>query len=342
MLRIRGSQMSAATLSTPVSVPAGDDDPDLSVLVPVFNEEAAVTPLADCLLDVLEGLPLSWEAVFVDDGSTDGTRDRLAEIASRDSRIHVVELARNCGQTAAMMAGIDYTRGRILVAMDGDGQNDPVDIPHLLAELDKGFDVVSGWRRDRKDDQLTRVLPSRLANALISFISGVRLHDYGCSLKAYRREVIQGVRLYGEMHRFVPIYAAWQGGRITEIPVRHHPRHTGESKYGLARVFKVLLDLLVIRFLDRYLTKPIYVFGAFGLFCLLAGLLAGFYSIYLKFGPGVSFIQTPLPLLVVTCFLLGVLSLLLGLVAEMLSRTYHEAQGKSVYVVRSRSRARSG
>jgi dolichol-phosphate mannosyltransferase len=306
---------------------------DLSVLIPVFNEQDNLAPLYQRLKPVLERLGKSHEIIFVDDGSADATAERLRQLAAGDAAVRVVTLRRNYGQTAAMMAGIDHARGRVLVAMDGDGQNDPEDIPRLLDELDKGFDVVSGWRKNRQD-HASRTLTSRVANRLISFISGVRLHDYGCSLKAYRREVIKGVRLYGEMHRFVPIYAAWQGGRVSEIPVNHHPRIRGKSHYGFERIIKVLLDLVVVRFLDRYLTKPIYVFGGFGVVCFAVGFAAGAYALWLKYGQGISFIQTPLPVLVAMCLTTGMLSILMGLLAELLVRTYFEAQQKSVYLVR--------
>ena len=247
----------------------------------------------------------------------------------------MLNLARNYGQTAAMMAGIDHASGRIIVPIDADRQNDPNDIPRLLDELEKGYDVVSGWRKDRKDARFRRNLVSRLANRLISRLSGVYLHDYGCSLKAYRREVLQDVRLYGEMHRFIPIYASWQGGRVTELPVKHHARVAGSSKYGLGRVLKVMLDILVVKFLDRHLTKPIYIFGGAGLVFLAIAFLSGFYALWLKIVEGVSFISTPLPLLVTLTFITGVMSMLMGLLAEMLVRTYYESQGKKTYVVKS-------
>eukprot|EP01034_Spumella_vulgaris_P010497 gene10497-13318_t len=218
-------------------------------------------------------------------------------MAAADSRVKVVHFRRNAGQTAAMMAGIDFASGDVLIPLDADLQNDPADIPRLLAKLDEGYDVVSGWRKDRKDDSLRRNLPSRIANSLISRVSGVALHDYGCSLKAYRRDVIKGVKLYGEMHRFIPIYASWNGARVTELPVTHHARRFGVSKYGLERIAKVFLDLMVVKFLDRYAQKPIYVFGGFGLVNLAVSFLAGLWAIILKLFYGTSFILSPLPLL---------------------------------------------
>lgn len=275
---------------------------------------------------------------MVNDGSTDGSAEQLDQIAARFPRIRVLHFSRNYGQTAALMAGLDHARGEIIVPMDGDLQNDPDDIGRLLNKLDEGYDVVSGWRVKRQDNALKRNLPSRVANRLISWVSGVPLHDYGCSLKAYRRSVLDGVKLYGEMHRFVPIYAAWNGARVTELAVTHHARLHGKSKYGLERVFKVLLDLLVVKFLFKYASKPIYLFGGFGLVCLFASFGAGVWAVALKYFWATSFIQTPLPLLAVFLTVTGILSFLMGLLAEMLNRTYHESQSKSVYRIERVSR----
>ncbi len=305
----------------------------VSITIPVFDEADNLPELSRRLLPVLEGLGRTWELIFIDDGSRDASAQRLDALARTDRRIKVIHLRRNAGQTAAMMAGFDHARGDIIVPMDADLQNDPEDIPALLAKLDEGFDVVSGWRQDRKDHTLRRNLPSRFANLLISAVSGVKLHDYGCSLKAYRRDVIKGVRLYGEMHRFIPVYASWLGARVAELPVRHHPRLAGISKYGLERVLKVVLDLVVVKFLDRYAQKPIYVFGGFGLVNFLVSLLAGIWAVYLKVFEHVSFVQTPLPLLVVMAAITGVMCFLLGLVAELVTRTWHESQHKSTYLV---------
>lgn len=308
---------------------------DLTVTIPVYNELDNLRPLYERTRAALEALPHSWELVLVDDGSNDGSAARLDEIAAADERVVVVHLARNYGQTAALMAGLDHARGTIIVPMDGDLQNDPADIGRLLAKLGEGFDVVSGWRKDRQDHPIKRNFTSRIANWLISQVSGVHLHDYGCSLKAYRREVLAGVKLYGEMHRFVPIYARWNGARVTEIPVLHHPRLHGESKYGLERVIKVVLDLIVVKFLFRYASKPIYVFGGFGLLCLAGSLGAGAWALWLKFFAATSLIQTPLPLLSVFLAGTGLMSILMGLLAEMLNRTYHESQQKPVYRIGS-------
>ncbi len=307
--------------------------PQITITVPIYNEEQNIAPLYEKVCAAMLELGRSWELVLVNDGSRDGSATALDAIAVRDPHVTVVHFPRNYGQTAAMMAGLDHARGDIIVPMDGDLQNDPCDIGRLIAKLEEGHDVVSGWRKDRQDHAIRRNLPSRLANTLISRVSGVHLHDYGCSLKAYRREILEGVKLYGEMHRFVPIYAAWNGARVTEIPVQHHPRVHGESKYGMERVIKVLLDLMVVKFLFRYSGKPIYVFGGFGLLSMLMALIAGLWAIGLKLFSGTSLIQTPLPLLAVFLGAVGVLSILMGLLAEMLNRTYHESQAKSVYKI---------
>jgi len=306
----------------------------LSVVIPLYNEERNVRPLFDHLIPALEALPNPFEVIVVDDGSTDLTAAALREVAVLDDRIRVISFRRNYGQTAAMMAAIDHAEGQVIVPMDGDLQNDPADIARLLEKLDEGYDVVSGWRQDRQDHRVRRNFTSRVANALISRISGVHLHDYGCSLKAYRRDVLKDVRLYGEMHRFVPIYATWSGARVAEIPVRHHARQHGESKYGLSRIFKVLLDLIVVEFLARYASKPIYVFGGFGLLCLLLSVLTGSYAVYIKLFEGRSFIVTPLPLLSAMGFITGVMSILMGLLAELIMRTYYESQRKAPYLIR--------
>jgi glycosyltransferase involved in cell wall biosynthesis len=315
---------------------ADSDAAMLSVVIPVYNEADNVEKTYRSFAGALDGRRSDYEVIFVDDGSTDGTRERLRRLAHEDKRVRLIELARNFGQTAATMAGLDSASGSIIVIMDGDGQLDGADIPEVVHKLNEGYDVVSGWRYKRQDKTLTRKIPSWLANRLMSWVTGVRLHDYGCSLKAYRSWVIREVHLYGEMHRFIPVYAAAAGARITEVPVNHFPRTAGKSKYGLERVFKVLLDLAVVVFLHRFLTKPIYVFGGFGFFCLAASLLTGLLAVCLRLFAGISFILTPLPLATVTLFLVGFISILLGLVAELQSRTYFESQGKRPYVVQNR------
>jgi len=307
----------------------------LSIIVPVYNEQDSVFPLYEGLTAALQRQAADWEVIIVNDGSSDCTEANLGSVAAKDPRFKIVNFRRNFGQTAAMMAGIDFASGEIIVGLDGDLQNDPEDIIKLVDKLAEGYDVVSGWRHARKDAAIERNLPSWIANWVISHVSGVHLHDYGCTLKAYRREVVKGVRLYGEMHRFIPIYASWQGGKVTEMPVNHFPRIHGQSKYGLERIGKVMLDLVVVKFLSSYANKPIYVFGGFGLISIAASFLAGLWALYLKFFEDVSFISTPLPLLVVLAFITGVMSTLMGLIAEIIMRTYYESQGKHVYLVRN-------
>jgi glycosyltransferase involved in cell wall biosynthesis len=312
------------------------EGPELSVFLPVFNEEENIDLLFDKLSASLGGLGRAYEVIFVDDGSTDTSLAKLREIASRDERVRVIALRRNYGQTAAMSAGIDHARGQILIPMDADLQNDPEDIGRLLDKLDEGYDVVSGWRKDRKDRWLTRRVPSMIANRIISAISGVKLHDYGCSLKAYRRDVLTDVRLYGEMHRFIPIYARWAGARVTEIPVTHHPRYAGKSKYGLSRTIKVVFDLITIKFMSSYLTKPLYVFGTAGLICLAVSFLSLALALYYRFVQLVHLNRMPLATLAMIMFAMGIQFIFMGLLAEMIVRTYHESQNKPTYLVRER------
>ena len=302
----------------------------LSIIIPVYNEEGNIEKLHQAVQDVIKENNYDAEVIFIDDGSKDKT---VPIIKSLDGA-KLIQFRKNFGQTAAMSAGIDFASGDIIIPMDGDLQNDPKDIPKLLAKLDEGYDVVSGWRKDRKDNAIKRNLPSRIANGLISKISGVHLHDYGCSLKAYRRDVIKDVKLYGEMHRFIPVYANWMGGKVTEVPVSHHPRIHGESKYGINRTFKVVLDLIVIKFLQKYAQKSIHVFGGFGLLSFLFSFISALVMFYYKFFGDKSFIQTPLPILVVFFFLTGIILVMMGLIAEMQNRTYYESQGKKVYLVK--------
>ncbi len=318
------------------SAGSGSTSPELSLFLPVFNEEDNLRPMHAKISLALENLDKTAEIIYVDDGSTDKSFEILKSIASRDSRIRLISLRRNYGQTAAMSAGIDAARGEILIPMDADLQNDPNDIERLLAKLDEGFDVVSGWRINRKDKFITRRVPSMIANRIISWIGGVPLHDYGCSLKAYRRDILQDVRLYGEMHRFIPIYASWAGARVTEIPVEHHPRIMGNSKYGLTRTIKVIFDLITIKFLASYQTKPLYVFGSFGLAAFLVSFIAGIWAVVLKLVYDVSFILTPLPLIAIVMVVISIQFFLMGLLAELLVRTYHESQDKSIYAIRDK------
>jgi glycosyltransferase involved in cell wall biosynthesis len=303
------------------------------VLVPVFNEAENLPELAERLTAALNNLRLSWEVVFADDGSSDGSGSSLDRIAAEEPRFKIIHLRRNFGQTAALMAAMEYSRGDVIVMIDSDLQNDPADIAGLLLKLDDGYDVVSGWRVDRRDAEWGRRLPSRLANRLISQLSGVHLHDYGCTLKAYRRWTIEHIRLYGEMHRYIPIFATWQGARVFEVPVAHHPRKHGKSKYNLSRVVRVVLDLLVIYFLDRAVDRPMQFFGKLGLCSLLGSFLVGCWALWLRFAEGTSFIQTPLPLLVSLLAITALLFFGLGIIAEMLMRTYFETRDKRAYLV---------
>jgi len=304
------------------------------VIVLVYNEVESIDALHDELTGVLSGLDVSYEVLYIDDGSRDGSTEKMAELVLHDPHVRVVSFRRNFGQTAAVQAGIDNSHGEILVFMDGDMQNDPHDIPRLLERLDEGYDVVSGWRKDRKDEA-SRVLPSKIANWVIARITGVPLNDFGCTLKAYRREVIEEVKLYGEMHRFIPVYASWVGARITELPVNHRQRVFGHSKYSLSRTSRVLLDLITVKLLGSYSTKPIYFFGfaAFGLWAL-ALVFAAVVIVQRLLPPYPYAHNNPLLLLAVFLGIVGVQLILMGLLAELSIRTYHESQGKSVYVVR--------
>jgi glycosyltransferase involved in cell wall biosynthesis len=306
----------------------------LSVLVPVYNEADNLVALQNGLTAVLTRLGHDWEVVLANDGSTDGSTGILNQIAKADRRFKIVHLRRNFGQTAALMAALDHSVGEIVVMIDADLQNDPSDIERLLAKLDEGYDVVSGWRQNRDDPKWSRRWPSQLANRLISWMSGVHLHDYGCTLKAYRRWTIEKTRLYGEMHRYIPIYANWEGAKITELPVIHHPRLHGKSKYGLSRIPRVILDLLVIFFFDRAMDRPMQFFGLAGLYTLGFAFLVGLYALWLRFGEGASFIQTPLPLLFVLLTITALLCFFLGVIAEIQMRTYFESRDKRAYVVR--------
>lgn len=307
----------------------------LSVVIPVYNEEESLAALYDALRNALDALPHDWEAVLVDDGSRDGSFGILTALAARDPQhIRIVGLRRNFGQTAAIAAGIDHAQGDVVVLMDADLQNDPADIPLMLAKLDEGYDLVSGWRIKRQDTFITRTLPSRMANGLISWVTGVHLHDYGCTLKAYRREVITGFRLYGEMHRFIPVYASAVGAKIFEMQVRHHPRRFGKTKYGLERTLKVLLDLMTVKFLVSFFQKPIYLFGGMGMALIIPSIFILLFLMLRRVFFEVPVLTSPFFLMSAMFIIMGFQSILMGLIAELLVRTYHESQQKPTYVVR--------
>ncbi len=308
--------------------------PLISVVLPVYNEIDSLPALLASITETLESTNLSYEIILVDDGSSDGSAQWLKEAPTKYPTVISILLRRNYGQTPAMAAGFDYAQGQAIVTLDSDLQNDPADIPLLLAKLDEGYDLVSGWRKQRQDKFLTRRLPSIVANRLIALVTGVHLHDYGCSLKAYRAELLADMNLYGELHRFLPALAFIEGARITELPVRHHPRRYGQSKYGLGRTFRVAMDLLTIWFMKKFLTRPMHVFGLFGLLSMFLGSLLGGYLTFVKIFLGESIGNRPLLILAVVLLLAGVQLFSFGLLAELLMRTYHESQGKPIYRVR--------
>jgi glycosyltransferase involved in cell wall biosynthesis len=307
---------------------------NVSIVVPVFNEAESLPILNTKITESLESIGREWEVIYVDDGSRDQSLNVLEELADDDpAHVRVLSFRRNFGQTTAIAAGIEHSTGEVIVMIDADLQNDPADIPMLLAKLDEGYDLVSGWRVSRQDKFITRTLPSRIANGLISYVTGVKLHDYGCSLKAYRREVLTGFRLYGEMHRFIPAYASSVGAKIIEVPVRHHPRKFGKAKYGLERTLKVTLDLFTVKYLISYSQKPIYIFGSVGIGLIFLSLLDVIYLILRRLIIGEHMIRSPLLQMGTMLFVMGFNSILLGLIAEQLMRTYHEAQSKPTYTI---------
>jgi len=309
---------------------------NLSLVIPVYNEQDNLPLLFDAIYETMNALDRSWELILVDDGSSDKSLSILKEYAEKDpEHIRVISFRRNFGQTAAIAAGLDYSQGEIIVLLDADMQNDPADIPMMLAKLDEGYDLVSGWRRQRKDNAVTRNFPSMLANWLISNVTGVHLHDYGCTLKAYRRDVLEGFRLYGEMHRFIPVYANSVGAHITEVPVRHHPREFGKTKYGLERTVKVVLDLFTVKFLVSYASKPIYLFGGAGSFLMMISTLIMSYLFVRRLFFAVAIANSPLLQMSAMFFIMGFQSILMGLIAELLVRTYHESQRKPTYTIRT-------
>src|SRR5215211_5858102 len=308
---------------------------NLSLIIPVYNEEENLSLLYAAIDQALFPLKNAWEVIFVDDGSRDKSFDVLTSLVERDpEHVRVLSFRRNFGQTAAIAAGLDHACGDIIVLLDADMQNDPADIPMLLAKLDEGYDLVSGWRKDRKDNRLTRTLPSNLANGLISWTTGVHLHDYGCTLKAYRRDALAGFRLYGEMHRFIPVFAHSIGAKITELPVRHHARKFGKANYGLERTIKIILDLFTVKFLLTYSNKPIYLFGGAGAVLMFMGALDLLFLFLRRTFYGVPVFTSPLLQVGVMFFIMGFQSVLMGLIAELLARTYHESQQKPTYTIR--------
>jgi len=311
-----------------------DDLVELSVVIPVYNEEDSIEPLYAALKAALDGLDTSYEIVVVDDGSTDGSFEALKRLHLGDSNLKVIRLRRNFGQAAAFAAGFDESAGQIVVSMDADLQFDPADIRKLVDKMAEGYDIVSGWREDRKEPFLSRRLPSMVANWLISSMTGVKLHDYGCSLKAYRLEVIRNVRLYGELHRFIPALASSMGVRLAEVKVSHHPRRFGESKYNLSRTVTVLLDLLTVKFLLSYASRPMQVFGLLGMFSFALGTVIAAYLSFLRLVLGSPIANRPLLLLAILLILVGVQLVTMGLLGELTARTYHEAQGKKIYAIR--------
>jgi glycosyltransferase involved in cell wall biosynthesis len=309
---------------------------DLSLIIPVYNEAQNLPILYDSIQQTLKANKNIWEVIFIDDGSTDDSFDVLRSLVEKDpEHVRVVAFRRNFGQTAAITAGIDHAQGEIIVLMDADMQNDPADIPMLLAKLDEGYDLVSGWRKDRKDNRLTRTIPSNLANWLISWVTGVYLHDYGCTLKAYRREALEGFRLYGEMHRFIPVFVHSVGARITEIPVQHHERKFGKANYGLDRTLKIILDLFTVKFLLNYSHKPMRLFGGAGMLLISGGGILLLYLFIRRTLEEIAVLGSPLFQLGTMFLILGVQAILMGLIAELLARTYHESQSKPTYTIRT-------
>jgi glycosyltransferase involved in cell wall biosynthesis len=309
---------------------------NLSLVIPIYNEGENLPLLFDSIYNTMNALNQSWEVIMVDDGSQDNSLSILTEYAQKDAdHVRVISFRRNFGQTAAIAAGLDYAQGETIILLDADMQNDPADIPMMLAKLDEGYDLVSGWRISRKDNALTRNFPSMIANWLISRVTGVHLHDYGCTLKAYRRDVLEGFRLYGEMHRFIPVYASSVGAKITEMPVNHHPRKFGKTKYGLERTVKVILDLFTVKFLISYSSKPIYLFGGAGGFLMVVSTIIMFFLFIRRIFLLVSIANSPLLQISAMFFILGFQSILMGLIAELLARTYHESQRKTTYTIRS-------
>ncbi|MBN2181095.1 MAG: glycosyltransferase family 2 protein [Sedimentisphaerales bacterium] len=307
--------------------------PEISVIVPLLNEEDNISPLYKQITEALFG-GHEYEIIFIDDGSTDNSLAELSRLQKDDTKIRIIRFRKNFGQTAALSAGFTHARGKIIVAIDADLQNDPADIPKMIKKLDEGFDVVSGWRKERHDNAVTRLLPSKIANWLISKITGVNLHDYGCTLKVYRREILDEINLYGEMHRFIPALASWSGATIAEMVVNHRPRTAGTTKYGLGRTWKVILDLITVKFLLSFSTKPIQLFGGWGLISFILGNLSGLAVISMKIFKKTDMTGNPLLYLTILFLVISAQFILMGLLAELLVRTYHESQNRPIYSIR--------
>ncbi|MGB2926544.1 MAG: glycosyltransferase family 2 protein [Limnothrix sp.] len=307
----------------------------ISVVVPIYNEVESLPHLVQAIATVMQENSYIYEIVCIDDGSRDGSAALLKQLAEERDDLRAILLRRNYGQTPAMAAGFENAAGEIVISLDADLQNDPADIPNLLAKMDEGYDLVSGWRKDRQDNKWSRLLPSKIANLLIGRVTRVTLHDYGCSLKAYRAEVLDDINLYGELHRFIPALASIEGANIAEIPVRHHARQFGSSKYGLDRTFRVLLDLLTVWFMRKFLTRPMHAFGYLGLIMMSLGMLLGLYLTSVKMFMGEAIGDRPLLILVAILFLAGLQLFGFGLIGELLMRTYHESQGRPIYRIRS-------
>ncbi len=308
----------------------------ISVVIPAYNEEENIPILYEKLKKVLDNLGEDYEIIFIDDGSTDRTYEILKELAQRDKKVKVIRFRRNFGQTAAMYAGFEHAKGDVIITMDADLQNDPEDIPRLLEKMKEGYDIVSGWRKDRKDPFLSRKLPSMIANWIISKVTGVHLHDYGCTLKAYKADIAKQYRLYGDMHRFLPALAKRFGAKITEIPVKHHPRLYGKSKYGIGRTIRVILDIFLVKFLNEYITRPLYVFGGIGLILFSIGFLIELYLTVLKLFFGQDIGHRPLLILGVLLILSGIQLVSTGIIAELIVRTYYESKGEKPYIIQEK------
>lgn len=326
--------MSRSLSSQPSQLPQTPTQPDVSVVAPIYNEVESLPRLVEAIAATLSQTSYSYEIILIDDGSSDGSTDLLARLARDRRDLKAILFRRNYGQTPAMAAGFREARGRVVVTLDGDLQNDPADIPRLIATLEEGYDLVSGWRKNRQDAALTRLLPSKIANWIIGRVTSVELHDYGCSLKAYRSEIVADMNLYGELHRFLPALAFIEGARIVEIPVQHHARQFGQSKYGLGRTFRVLMDLVTVFFLKKFLTRPMHVFGLFGIVCTLAGVGLGVYLTVLKLGLGQDIGDRPLLVLTLLLIVAGVQLFSFGLLGELMMRTYHESQQRPIYRIR--------